>query len=390
LQALPFRTCCYTDALMLPGSATAEGTLRYRDRFPDFELAGHFRHAESVPGVSDFSLSSMGLGTYLGEPDDAADREYVEATVTALKSGINVLDTAINYRHQRSERNLGEALNRLICSGDLQRDEVLVCTKAGYLSLDGDMPPDPREYFVDEYVATGVLDPKELAGGVHCMAPRFLRNQIERSRGNLGLQTIDVFYVHNPETQLAEVPPEVFRRRMREAFELLEDLVAAGTLRFYGIATWNGLRVAEGARDYIGLEETVALARDIAGEEHHFRFVQLPFNLAMPEAYVLANHTSQHKHVSLLGAARKLGVAVVGSATLYQGRLLHGLPKNLGLKLGLKSDGENAIQFARSAPDLLTALIGMGQSEHVTRNLRTARVPPTRLDVWESLFSRDA
>jgi len=375
---------------MLPGSATAEGTSRYQDRFPDLELAGHFRHAESVPGVADFALSSMGLGTYLGEPDDAADREYVEAAVTALKSGINLLDTAINYRHQRSERNLGEALNRLICSGDLQRDEILVCTKAGYLSLDGDMPPDPREYFVDEYIATGVLDPKELAGGVHCMAPRFLRNQIERSQRNLGLETIDVFYLHNPETQLAEVTREVFQRRLRDAFEFLEGLVAAGTLRFYGIATWNGLRVAEGARDYIGIEEAVDLARDVAGQEHHFRFVQLPFNLAMPEAYVLANHTSQHKHISLLGAARKLGVAVVGSATLYQGRLLHGLPENLGLKLGLKSDGENAIQFARSAPGLLTALIGMGQREHVTHNLRAARVPPTRLDVWESLFSRDA
>ena len=375
---------------MLPGCATAEGTSRYQDRFPDLELAGHFRHAQAVPGVSNLALSSIGLGIYLGEPDDRADQEYVEAIVTALKSGINVLDTAINYRHQRSERNLGEALNRLICSGELQRDQVLVCTKAGYLSLDGDMPPDPREYFVEEYIATGVLDPKELAGGVHCMSPRFLRNQIERSQRNLGLEMIDVFYVHNPETQLAEVTPEVFKRRLRGAFEFLESLVAAGALRFYGIATWNGLRVAEGSRDYIGLEETVAVARDVAGDEHHFRFVQLPFNLAMPEAYVLANHTTQHKHVSLLTAAGKLGIAVVGSATLYQGRLLHSLPKNLAQTLGLKSDGENAIQFARSAPGLLTALIGMGQREHVAKNLRAARVPLTRLDLWESLFSRNA
>jgi aryl-alcohol dehydrogenase-like predicted oxidoreductase len=375
---------------MIRGSATGQGTLRYRLRFPELERAGHFRHLESVPGASELALSSLGIGTYLGEPDDATDTEYVQAIVTALRSGINVLDTAINYRHQRSERNLGEALAQLISAGELQRDEVLVCSKAGYLSLDGNMPANPREYFVEEYVLTGLLDPKELAGGTHCMTPRFLRNQIERSRHNLKLETIDVFYVHNPETQLAEVPRAVFLRRLREAFALLEDLVGAGTLRYYGIATWNALRVAEGARDYVGLEEVLLLAREVAGEGHHFRFVQLPFNLAMPEAYVLANHTWNHSHLSLLTAAQKHGVAVIGSATLYQGRLLHDLPPHLAAALGLKSDRDNAIQFARSAPGLLTSLIGMAHQEHVVQNLRTARVPPTRLDIWESLFSQNA
>jgi aryl-alcohol dehydrogenase-like predicted oxidoreductase len=221
------------------------------------------------------------------------------------------------------------------------------------------------------------------------MAPRFLRDQIERSRRNLGLETIDVFYVHNPETQLADVSPDTFRKRLREAFVLLETLVSAGIIRFYGIATWNGLREAEGARDYIGLEDVVAIARQIAGDGHHFRFVQMPFNLAMPEAYSLANHACHHKHVSLLTAARNLGVAVVGSATLYQGRLLHGLPKELARTLGLRTDGENAIQFARSAPGMLTSLIGMGQPEHVERNLRAVQVHPAKLDVWEKLFARN-
>lgn len=383
-------TCsCYTDAAMIPGSVTAEGTLRYRDRFPELEQVGHFRHPDAVPGVADLSLSSIGLGTYLGEPDDRADAEYVGAIVAALRSGINVLDTAINYRHQRSERNIGEAVARLTAEGELQREEVLICTKAGYLPLDGNVPANPREYFIQEYIETGVLDPKELAGGVHCMAPRYLRNQIERSRFNLGLETIDVFYVHNPETQLAEVSADVFRKRLGAAFELLESLVNDGLLRFYGIATWNALRVPMGSRDYIGLEDTVAIAREIAGDDHHFRFVQLPFNLAMPEAFTLANHPCHHKHVSLLAAARSLGVAVVGSASLYQGRLLHGLPKELASTFGLNSDGDNAIQFARSAPGLLTSLIGMGQREHVERNLRAARVPPAKIDVWGRLFARN-
>jgi len=79
--------------------------------------AEHFRRPESLPGAGELWFSSIGLGTYLGEPDDAADGEYVDAISSALRSGINVLDTAINYRHQRSERNMGTALARLIRDG---------------------------------------------------------------------------------------------------------------------------------------------------------------------------------------------------------------------------------------------------------------------------------
>jgi len=372
---------------MLSGFATPEGTARYRDRFPQFLDAGHFRHPESTPDAKDLWLSSIGLGTYLGEPDDATDANYVDAISTGVRSGINVLDTAINYRHQRSERNIGAALGQLIATGDLRRDQVLVCTKAGYLSFDGNLPADPRAYFIREYVESGVLNPKELAGGMHCIAPRYLENQIERSRHNLALETIDVFYLHNPESQLADVSPEVFRQRLKHAFVLLEECVKARKLRYYGMATWNAFRVPDGARDYISLSAAVTLAQEVGGTSHHFRFIQLPFNLGMPEAYTLANQTLHDKNVSILTAAAQLGVAVVGSATLYQGRLTHGLPAPIQQALGMKSDSENAIQFARSTPGLTTSLIGMGHKEHVTANLKPALVPPARPDEWARLFT---
>src|SRR5215510_2905084 len=262
---------------MLSGFATPEGTARNRDRFPQFRDAGHFRHPESVPGARELWLSSIGLGTYLGEPDDAADANYVAAISAATRSGINVLDTAINYRHQRSEHNIGAALAHLVANGDLRREEVLVCTKAGYLSFDGNLPADPRAYFMREYVESGVLNPKELAGGMHCIAPRYLENQIERSRHNLGLETIDVFYLHNPESQLADVSPEIFRDRLKHTFALLESCVKARKLRYYGMATWNAFRVPEGARDYISLSAAVELAQEVGGPSQHLRFIQLPF-----------------------------------------------------------------------------------------------------------------
>jgi aryl-alcohol dehydrogenase-like predicted oxidoreductase len=371
---------------MWAGQATPEGTARFRDRFPLLRDRGHFRLAEQVSGAGSLCLSSIGLGTYLGEPDDAVDREYTQAIVAALRSGVNVLDTAINYRHQRSERNIGAALGQLVASGELNRDEVLVCTKAGYLSFDGNMPADPRGYFVREYVETGILNPHDVAGGMHCIAPAYLENQFERSRENLRLETIDVFYLHNPESQLAEVSRTVFRERLELAFAMLERNVEGGRLGYYGMATWNAFRVPEGSREYISLADAAVIAREVGGQNHHFRFIQLPFNLAMAEAYGLANQATDKKSVSLFTAAAQLGIRVVGSATLYQGRLMHGLPAQLRESLGMKTDGENAIQFARSAPGLSVALIGMGHTEHVAANLRAAAVSPIPSETWMNLF----
>jgi aryl-alcohol dehydrogenase-like predicted oxidoreductase len=373
---------------MISGHATAEGTARYRKRFPTFDQAGHFRRAEHVPGTGELWLSSLGLGTYLGEPDEAADHKYTDAIVTALRSGINLLDTAINYRHQRSERNIGTVLQQVIGTSELQRDEVMVCTKAGYLTFDANMPTDPRGYFVKEYVEPGILDPKDIAGGMHCMAPRYLSDQIGRSQRNLGMETIDVFYLHNPETQLADISREEFRRRLTDAFTMLEDKAGAGALRYYGVATWNGFRASPDAQEHLNLFEIVQVAEEVAGLEHHFRFVQLPFNLAMHEAYSSENQNSGTEKLTLLGAAQKLGIAVVGSATLLQGRLNNGLPREVLQKLGASSDREAAIQFSRSAPGIAASLIGMGQKEHVTANLDVtrARLPQA---MWESLFAGD-
>jgi len=52
----------------------------------------------------------LGLGTYLGADDGETDVLYQDAIVRALELGVNVLDTAVNYRHQRSERAIRTAL----------------------------------------------------------------------------------------------------------------------------------------------------------------------------------------------------------------------------------------------------------------------------------------
>jgi aryl-alcohol dehydrogenase-like predicted oxidoreductase len=364
------------------GSGTAEGTLRYAARFQGRVAAGHFREIRGG-----LVLSSIGIGTYLGEPDEATDGAYTDAVVAAIEGGINVVDSAINYRFQRSERAVGAALRELFHKG-FGRDEIMICTKAGFLTPDGEMPADPNSYFSSEFLERGVFRVEDIAAGCHCMAPGYLADQLDRSRRNLGLETIDVFYLHNPETQLSEVPPDEFRRRIREAFLFLEAAVASKQIRAYGMATWNSFREDPKAAGFLSLADMVKIAKDVAGDDHHFRFVQLPFNLAMPEALTRPNQVVEGRSVPMVQAARAAGIALVTSAALLQGQLTKNLPAFVNSALGLKDNASLALQFARSVPGLTTALVGMSQVPHVKANLQLIGVEPASREQFMKLFEQ--
>jgi aryl-alcohol dehydrogenase-like predicted oxidoreductase len=368
---------------MLPGRATMEGTARYAARCGDRIAAGHFRTFEPLG-----TLSSIGLGTYLGREDDTTDALYRRAVARAVERGVNVLDTAINYRHQRSERAIGAALADLVGRGVVERDEILVATKGGYIPFDRGFPADPRQYFTDTYLKTGVVRPGDVVAGAHCMTPRYLDDQIERSRANLGLQTIDVYYVHNPEQQLEEIDRPSFTRRMRDAFATLERAARDGRIAWYGTATWNGYRQPAGARDHLSLEALVGVAREVGGDGHHFKVIQVPYNLAMTEAFTRANQPVGGDVVTLLEAARRLGVYVMASASIYQGQLSRNLPPVIKEYLpGLDTDAQRALQFVRSTPGIGTALVGMKTVAHVEENLGVAALTPMPWSEFQRLFS---
>jgi aryl-alcohol dehydrogenase-like predicted oxidoreductase len=327
--------------------ATIDGTTRYTDRFPEYRDAAFYR---TVGGLN---VSSLGIGTYLGPADDPTDQSYTEALVTAGAGGINLFDTAINYRNQRSERAIGAALRQL------QRDEIVVCTKAGFLTP-GAVP--------------AFLKPEHVIGKMHSMDPDFLADQIDRSRANLGVDTIDVFYLHNPETQLGFLTREEFDQRLLRAFSRLEQLAADQKIRWYGAATWDGFR--KGA---LSLPPMAELAVEAGGPEHHFRFIQLPFNLGMVEAYV-------GKPESILQQAARLGIAAVASATLSQGQALQHIPEALAGQLPGMTNAQRAIQFTRSTPGVAAALVGMSRPAHVVENLGAASFAPIAHEQYLRLY----
>jgi len=366
--------------MKLEGSATAAGTDRYRQRFKDVIPLEHFRQAQGM------WLSSIGIGTYLGDYDTVTDRQYQDAVVCAVQSACNVIDTAINYRLQRSERSIASAIKDLAAKG-YGRDEIVIATKGGFLPYDEVPPKDVRRYFEETFVKPGIATLEDVVSGCHCMTPGYLLNQLDSSLQNLDLEHIDIYYVHNPETQLAVIPRAEFNNRLLRAFEALEGAVAAGKITMYGTATWNGYRNPPSAKDYLSLSEIVELASRAGGKDHHLKVIQLPINLGMTEALTHANQALAGKMVTTLEAAQALGVTVMCSASILQGQLSRNLPSLISDTFhGVETDSQRALQFVRSTPGVTTALVGMKQVSHVAENLWTARVPPATWEQYSKLF----
>jgi aryl-alcohol dehydrogenase-like predicted oxidoreductase len=366
--------------VLIKGYATSEGTARYRQRHAD-RLPGHFRQSQGL------WVASIGLGTYLGDPTQEVDDGYAGTVVLAAQSGINLFDTAANYRNMRSERAVGRGIAELISSGTAQRDEIIIATKGGFLSYDGKAPEDPSAYFQERLVRTGLVRPEEIVAGCHTLSPRYLANQIDVSRANLGVETIDLYYLHNPETQLREVSHDEFLRRLRLAMGALEQAVADSKIRKFGAATWNGCRVPADSQEAISLEEILGVAREVGGQKHHFGAIQLPFNIAMPEALAANTQRMNGRDVPLLHVAREHGLMVFSSASLLQSHLAKGLPADFQQSIpSLATDAQRAIQFVRSTPGVTCALVGMSRREHLEENIATAHVPPLALADYRKLF----
>jgi aryl-alcohol dehydrogenase-like predicted oxidoreductase len=361
-----------TSYRLLEGHATKEGTANYLRRAEDKGIPNaHFRKFDSL------ALSSLGMGTYLGDLSSEDDRATEDAVIASIKSGaINVIDTAINYRAMRSEKSIGRALIHLQDVEKITRDQLFISTKNGYITNDGDFPNvDVMEYMQKMFISPGVISANAISSGYNVMNPNYLTRCIDKSLANLHLTTIDLVYIHNAfESWHQDVDRPTFMSMLGDAFETYESYRKAGKLRYYGMATWTCFRAKPEEPEYLSLEECVKVAEKVGGKNHSFRFIQLPYNLAYSEALLLRNQSvGLEKNLTVLEAAGKLGIGVFTSIPLFQGRLLQAKIPDYG---GLAGMIPKLIQIVRSSPSVVAPLVGQKKPEHVEENLQVARYPP--------------
>ena len=140
--------------------------------------------------VSEVSFGAWAIG---GEWGRVLDEDARASLDKAVESGVNFIDTADVYGDGRSERLIGEFKRR-------RKEEVIVATKAGRRLA---------EQTVEGYSR------KNLSGWV------------EDSLRNLSADSLDLLQLHCPPTALYD---------HAEVFGILDDLVRAGKIRYYGVS----------------------------------------------------------------------------------------------------------------------------------------------------------
>ncbi|MCU0532563.1 MAG: aldo/keto reductase [Hydrococcus sp. Prado102] len=355
--------------MKVSGKATLEGTTRYKERHQKTCAVDHFREGNGI------ITSSIGIGTHLGESDEQTDSLVTEAIIESVRQGINLIDSAIVYRDRQGERSVQKAINYLINSGEVSRDELIICTKGGFLPHE---TPEYFDWFCQHYVepSNSTISREDIVvtkeQEYHCIHPDYLNEQINQSLENLGLETIDIYYIHNPETQLFQVDTETFYNRLRLAFEVMEDAVNRGKIAAYGLATWDGFRVPETSQKHLDLAKIKSIAKEVSSnKEDSLRYIQFPLNMGMTEAFLIPTQNIKGERLSILESAKRLGLFSIASASLYQAEVIGRIPENIVSTFGktFETDCQRALQYARSTPELLTALVGMKNPQHVKENL---------------------
>jgi aryl-alcohol dehydrogenase-like predicted oxidoreductase len=364
--------------------ATKEGTFKYLKQFPKYSKDFYRFNGELF-------FSSLGLGTYRKEPyrEENYIVNYKDAVKTAILNGINLIDTAINYRYQVSEQEIGEALMELFDEGKVQRESLIITSKAGFLPLEFPFPENPYEWIKSNVIEKNLSTPDEIVIDQHCMSPAYLRWSVEQSLKNLHLNTLDILFLHNPETQLGYVEREVVLSRIKEAFTLFEQLVDEGKIRYYGIASWNAFLYDEDHTEYLSLNDIMQIAQEVGGESHHFKYIQSPFNLVKTHAYNYANQQGPDgRYYTLMQAIEGFGLNLLASSSLLQMNLFKGkFDQTIRETLGTSelTDISAALQFARSG-NVLSALFGAADTQHVKENMLLAYVPSAKHESIKGLF----
>jgi aryl-alcohol dehydrogenase-like predicted oxidoreductase len=309
----------------LVGAATPTGTLAHAERRGAADGLAY-----GPLGRTGLTVCRLGFGGYRVDAETPVHRAALER---ALESGVNLIDTSTNYADGGSEELVGRVVGDLVRTGRIAREATVVVSKIGYVQgqnlalareRDGAGRPFPEMVQYQQNCW-------------HCVHPEFLEDQLERSLDRLGLETLDVCLLHNPEyffsdaAQRGEGTVETLRdefyRRLATAFRFFEEQVAGGRLRWYGVSS-NTIAQPVDDPEATSLTRMLAAAREAGGPDHHFAVLQLPVNLfeagGMLEATdPPAGPPAARRSVLELAAGEGIGVlanrplnAVVGRGTV--------------------------------------------------------------------------
>ncbi len=299
------------------------------------------------------NTAKIGLGTHLGSFSIEDSKQYIDAITFAVINGVTAIDTAINYRGMRSEKDVGKAVNALISSGAVKREDITIASKAGLLFGDITSGRNPMKCLHE------VLEPKgirlndfcEYEGLYQTLNPDFYETALQISLQNLEIDMLDIHYIHLPEITRAKLTETEFDEQIAKLFAWYEEKVKDGKIRFYGLALELCALEPEEEQWYINIEKADCLARELSNGDSHFKYIQIPYNIQYPYAATVQNQSYKGENCSLVEAAHRMGLNVIGSKPLCGGE---------GFE---KATLEEMISFALNGVDAIN--VGSRNQEHI-------------------------
>lgn len=360
-------------------TATKEATYNFAKQFANYK--------DFYTQHNDLIFSKLGLGTFNKEPykEENYVFHYIEAVKEAIKNGINLIDTASNYRYGQSEKEIGIALKEL--GDEVKREELIICSKGGFIQLNYPFPDNPYIWINDNIIDKNLATKEDIELDQHCMTPDFLEYSCKKSLKNVGIDSFDIYYLHNPEMQILKLGKKEFYKQIEKVFKRFEKLSKQGLFKYYGVAVWNGF-ISE-SDEKISLEKLVEIAKKVGGENHRFKYIQTPFNMAKTTVFTHPTQEVEGESCTLIQAAHRLDIGVISSSSLLQMNLFKkSFSSETGIVLDdtmtLTSDIQLALQFVRSTPGIVSSLFGSKVPVNIKSNCEISKikaVPKVKYDL---------
>lgn len=298
---------------MIKGYADLKGTKEY------FNKQNYKENWYATNGR--YIYSRLGLGTFIGDFSDENSRLFRDSIKYALLNGVNFIDTAINYRGMRSERDIGIVITKLIEDGLINRKQLIISSKAGIIPGDGEIMFRPINYMNVKLIDTGILSKEDVYMEETLwltMNPKYFEYAIEVSRKHLNIETIDIYYMHELELSMKHYGAKEFYRRLKDIIVAYENMVSAGKIKEYGMATWDAFQLEETHEQYISLEKVIEVVESVT-TEHHFKHLMVPINMQNKLCVESKNQNYKQNKLSIVKCARKFNIDVHVSGPLGQG-----------------------------------------------------------------------
>lgn len=276
---------------------------------------------EMIKGYSHKPMGTVALGTHLGNFSKEDSLKYVEAIKYAVQNGIYSIDGAINYRGMCSERDEGAALAELMNSGIITREEVFISSKAGLLYGDISAKLPPMKYLSEKLENKGISieDFSEYEGLFQTLNPAFYEIALNKSLENLGLEMIDVYYIHIPEITKLKLTEDEFYEKMEMLIRWYETKCFEGKIRYYGIAFEFMVEEPFENKWHIEIERIKNIARKVSGEKNHFKYILFEYNIMCDWADTVKSQMIDGVKMTMIEACKALELETVASMPFAMG-----------------------------------------------------------------------